>query len=563
MKRRTLALLLSAALCIGTLTACDNNGPMESKKPSGSPPSEESTQVMEPSTKLAEPPQVEQIIADVNGYRYTVLPETAKVTGCEVIKRQSNPEQKEDIVYCRLTGPEDGYKYSQYYVRLLYNFYDEGGWILDEMTADQEDQWGVVGYLGSDGAPLEDGMVETSLPPMYNSDGIPYAVITTINNEGMWSNGNEVYDFQGNQVKGLTDTSNANRGFQEDGGLLYLCTPEGERLSGGYESIRAAGAVLDEEGNIVDHRWRVEKGGNIGFLNDEGQEVISLNYPADDNSRASFYDYETDNRTCVLYNGGTGVVVDLNGREVCRFSNDGSTKALACGNGFFIITPTHDGNYTAIVEAYTADGQRLLSERYYDVLWYNKLGFCGQRGYDALKDGWTYCDWETTDKIMCSENGLFTSFLPLNGGRFHGMHGLDWCVFRGTWLTERSTIDFYTSSAIRSSAYGAYITNSQDVLDTNGNAIISGEEYSRITAVGGGLYVVSKTDNGGDALFDWQGNQRTPFYDAIRSYSENGRYFLVYVGETTYALKSPLSEEELTSAPILDKYLVSGGVSVG
>ena len=76
-------------------------------------------------------------MADVNSYQYSALPESSTITGLEIVKRQTNPEDKEDIIFCRLTGPESGFMYVQYYVRLLYNFYDEGGWILDEMTADQ------------------------------------------------------------------------------------------------------------------------------------------------------------------------------------------------------------------------------------------------------------------------------------------------------------------------------------------------------------------------------------------------------------------------------------------
>lgn len=150
MKRRTLALLLSVALCMGMLTACNTGGSTgEDQAPT------ESANVVEPSTKLNKPPKEDQILSDANATKYIERP--APFTACEVIKRQSNPEKKEDIVYVRLMTDQSHIRAEQQY-RLLYNYYDEGGWILDEATPENEDEW-TVAYLDAAGNDFWDDVV--------------------------------------------------------------------------------------------------------------------------------------------------------------------------------------------------------------------------------------------------------------------------------------------------------------------------------------------------------------------------------------------------------------------
>lgn len=127
MNRKPIAALL-AALCLIPLAGCgEGHPPGGAEAPPGA---------VEPSTKLTKPPQPEQILSDVNRSKG----QDATFTACEVIKRQSNTEDKEDIVYCRLTA-ESGMLRAERQYKLLYNFYDEGGWILDEITPENEDQW--------------------------------------------------------------------------------------------------------------------------------------------------------------------------------------------------------------------------------------------------------------------------------------------------------------------------------------------------------------------------------------------------------------------------------------
>lgn len=56
----------------------------------------------------------------------------------EIIKRQTNKEDKEDLVFLNVTM-ENEYFEIDMDMDLVYNFYDEGGWILDEYNWDIKD----------------------------------------------------------------------------------------------------------------------------------------------------------------------------------------------------------------------------------------------------------------------------------------------------------------------------------------------------------------------------------------------------------------------------------------
>ena len=56
-----------------------------------------------------------------------------------IIKRQTDKNSKSDISHCEIKFRSDNVEYTQYYV-LSFNYYDKGGWILDEIT-EVRDQW--------------------------------------------------------------------------------------------------------------------------------------------------------------------------------------------------------------------------------------------------------------------------------------------------------------------------------------------------------------------------------------------------------------------------------------
>lgn len=146
---RLLSLSLALTLCLG-LGAC---GGSETGADAPSPTPE----AVGPSTKLNKPPQSDQILSDLNSAKGIKLPNDMVFSDCQVIKRQSNPEQKEDIVYCSTTAESRFFRTQRQY-RLLYNFYDEGGWILDEYTPENEDEW-TDAYLDAAGNDILEDMV--------------------------------------------------------------------------------------------------------------------------------------------------------------------------------------------------------------------------------------------------------------------------------------------------------------------------------------------------------------------------------------------------------------------
>lgn len=556
--------LLSLLLALILLTGC---GGTQTEAGAPSDPTASATdsapEKVETSTKLNKPPQPDQILSDITSYRYTVLPEGADITGCEVVKRQSNPENKEDIVYCRLTGPEDEFKYSQYFVRLLYNFYDEGGWILDEMAEDQVDQWGPISYLDSEGRPIEDGLV--AIGPVIEPSPNSSTPEISINNEGMWTYQGKVYDFAGNQLSGLSSGTCANLSLCSEGGQVYLCDLKGNKLSTGYENIHYAGKVLDEAGAVVDHRWWARRGEYMGFLNDAGQEIIPLIYPLSSNKNywANFCNRSNPDcarKICVLEEGGANVAVHADGRVLLRSGDE----IRAARDGFVTIRKTgYDMSYYT---GYNADGIQIFGGEYSDTYAaIHDAGFsawCGWiDGYDYME--WNFYAWDGEADTVYDKNGDF-SFLTLLPGRkcydwsYDGSGGGN-CIMGYGIAVQPSTIVHQCSGsptlAEITSAYGAYNCG-YHVVDRDGNYILPSSDGDPIiyTAIEGGFYQGAHDSDGSGALFDWKGNQRTLFFDKIVAHSENGRYFIVEKDGQYYAMKSPMGEEELLTAPASDIY---------
>lgn len=66
---------------------------------------------------------------------YEETPLVLDVTDITIEKRQTN--EKDDTVYCTVTMENENYRYIADYI-LFYNYYDEGGWILDNCCTDPE-----------------------------------------------------------------------------------------------------------------------------------------------------------------------------------------------------------------------------------------------------------------------------------------------------------------------------------------------------------------------------------------------------------------------------------------
>lgn len=278
MKRRLSAALLAAVLTLGLLTACGGDKPAEVGAASPVP-----TQSVKPSTKLDKPPQPEQMIADVNGFAGNGLPENTVVNDCEVIKRQSNPEQKQDIVYCRLTA-QDRFRRGEYQLKLLYNFYDEGGWILDEVTPENESAW-VDGYLDAADNLIQDDIVwlkggYTHLDTRgdWNAFIVAYAEnnrVALYERSGKYLAMNSAADISdAGQFEKLSDGRVIAAVETNDGWCLM--DTEGNRLSAYYADMGVNSSTEDIGTDEVWYYFSRGLGAGTGFVNQDGLEVISL-----------------------------------------------------------------------------------------------------------------------------------------------------------------------------------------------------------------------------------------------------------------------------------------------
>lgn len=81
----------------------------------------------------------------------------AKITGFEVVKRQTTEEDKLDLVWVRVDIASDAIKGKLYY-RMTYNLYNDG-WLLEEIVDDNISSWSFTPLRG---APKE--LVDRSLP---------------------------------------------------------------------------------------------------------------------------------------------------------------------------------------------------------------------------------------------------------------------------------------------------------------------------------------------------------------------------------------------------------------
>lgn len=106
-----------------------------------------------------------QILADLNKLDFTVFAYQSSYTNDsessqtfeKVIKRQTNAENKEDIIFYEVLI-KDQYFQTTLSVEMVYNYYDEGGWILDEHSVERTkvepiafpEKDLVVGYLSSE-----------------------------------------------------------------------------------------------------------------------------------------------------------------------------------------------------------------------------------------------------------------------------------------------------------------------------------------------------------------------------------------------------------------------------
>jgi len=66
--------------------------------------------------------------------------ESEKIVSVTIDKRQTEKEQKMDMVWCTVKTEDEGYAYEKNAI-LLYVLYDEGGWLLEEVSINERNEW--------------------------------------------------------------------------------------------------------------------------------------------------------------------------------------------------------------------------------------------------------------------------------------------------------------------------------------------------------------------------------------------------------------------------------------
>ncbi len=222
--RKLLNLTVCIILCIGIFSACGN-----------------------PMNNVA---NENKIVSDVNNMNIEQFEnEGIEITSCEIIKRQTNKEDKNDFVYVKLFS-ENSFRKLEYQYKLTYNFYDEGGWILDEISPENKNEW-KLSYLDAEGKDILESMIwfencDANEEEWRNSHYLgevngEHYIATEQYNEYDNSIYFKVYNTQGNFVfsRGYNeDTAPSMMTFQEvyansKGELCYIvsCYPQGRHFS--------------------------------------------------------------------------------------------------------------------------------------------------------------------------------------------------------------------------------------------------------------------------------------------------------------------------------------------
>lgn len=309
-----LTMILSLAACGGKAPTAGN--PQGTGSPAAStetkPPIDSATvqgteKPVENSTKLAEPPTAEQMLTDVRAYNYPLFVENGiQITSLELLRRQSNPEQKEDIAVCKLIE-ESGPMRWEYQFKLRYDYFDQGGWNLEEMIPDREDLWTPI-YRDAEGNNLMDSIIWLSGNWSTNEDDwssyyTPYYLeigsFLGIHNNTAWIKYNNygidnrevncVYDQNGN-VLWSVDTDELELIFVSPSGDVRLITrerikkPETSIISyGNYQLWASQNRPVGDSYDSISYLemidlYLVKKGNLYGLMDQNGVLVEPVTF---------------------------------------------------------------------------------------------------------------------------------------------------------------------------------------------------------------------------------------------------------------------------------------------
>lgn len=485
MRRRYFTVLLAAALLLGLLAGCGGQGAGGSYA-SGEP--------VKASTKLDKPPDEKQILSDVNHNKGLAQSGVSTFTGCEISKRQSNLERKEDIVYCKLIA-ETSFLRAERQYRLLYNFYDEGGWILDEITPENESEW-TSDYLAADGKPILESMIW--LNRTYADSRYAGPELISVKSSGKWgyidrATGKEVIPCQFEYNNEMNFSKTANGGYvaavKYGPNECYLVDRELNRISERYDKIENGGSFTRDDGTKI-RLFSCARNGQLSFLDETGAIVCTLSsdIPPELNTYQRFQD-----GLCIVQNStGCYGCIDVKGNVVIHFQYE-------------YLDDFIDGAAVAEQEG--------------------KCGAIDRSGKQVLPfayDSYVEVGIALGDTPLPVWANSYTKVRPLAEGS-------------GLFIVSQRNI----TQANPSDDSGEELLFG--LADADGNWTIPLGPYKDIWSNGTGLFKV--VDESSFCLYDWNGNRRTP------DFSTNGEHLpsdaVVTINGRQGILPKLLSEAEI------------------
>ena len=90
----------------------------------------------------------EQIQIDLETFmEKSILADNEKILAVTIDKRQTQKDDKKDVVWCTIQTEDERCAYEKSIV-LTYSLYDEGGWMLDEISGNDRSGWVITPLTG-------------------------------------------------------------------------------------------------------------------------------------------------------------------------------------------------------------------------------------------------------------------------------------------------------------------------------------------------------------------------------------------------------------------------------
>lgn len=107
--------------------------------------------------KIADEEQIKQDLE--SGQKFNFLKNGEQIDEIEIIKRQTDKDQKKDTVWCTIVTSDTEVSY-QKEILLTYGLYDKEGWLLDGVDVNPKNQWTMVPIKGINEEDIMDSLYD-------------------------------------------------------------------------------------------------------------------------------------------------------------------------------------------------------------------------------------------------------------------------------------------------------------------------------------------------------------------------------------------------------------------